>query len=75
MDRNAEPDGRCSEDSFMEQWCLPLRRQHSGNWEFVLAKTTGPISEMLNRSSSSVAEPRRMDQLYSSGRRCQERFS
>jgi hypothetical protein len=44
----------------MEQWCLPVRRQHSGNCESVLAKTAGPISEKLNKSSSSVAEPRRM---------------
>jgi hypothetical protein len=61
MDRNAEPDGCCSEDCLMEQWCLPLRRQHSGNCESVLAKTAGQISDKLNSSSSSVAEPRRMD--------------
>jgi hypothetical protein len=59
MDRNEEPDGCCSEDCLIEQWCLPLRRQHSANCE--LAKTAGPISEKLNRSRSSVAGPRRMN--------------
>jgi hypothetical protein len=42
------------------QWCLPLRRQHAGSFEFASeANSAGAISEKLNRTSSSDARMRR----------------
>lgn len=59
MDWKPAPDAEASSVAMVEQWCTPIRRQHSGRFDSAPLKPKGAINEEQIAANTKIAEVRR----------------